>query len=145
MEPLHPEDCRAYLRAATVGRVGTTIGALPAVLPVRYRMLGDHVVFRAAPGTRLTSAVLGAPVAFEVDHLDERDHTGWSVMVVGQALELVDDRLLERARSLELVPWSGDRDHFLTIATDYVTGRRVATGPPEPVVSAPSYGRPGGI
>jgi nitroimidazol reductase NimA-like FMN-containing flavoprotein (pyridoxamine 5'-phosphate oxidase superfamily) len=135
VEPLDPDECRAYLRLAVVGRVGTTIGALPAVLPVRYEMLDDHVVFRAAPGTRLTRAVLGAPVAFEVDHLDDAGPAGWSVMVVGQAAELVDGELAERARALELAPWAGTRDHFVGIATDYVTGRRIASGegpPPRP-------------
>jgi nitroimidazol reductase NimA-like FMN-containing flavoprotein (pyridoxamine 5'-phosphate oxidase superfamily) len=141
VEPLDPDDCRAYLHLAAVGRVGTTIGALPAVLPVRYEMLDDHVVFRVAPGTRLTAAVLGAPVAFEVDHLDEEGPAGWSVMVVGQATDLVDGELARRARALELAPWSGPRDHLVGIPTDYVTGRRIATGDDPPTRAVARYGR----
>jgi len=126
LEDLSVDECLALLRRRVVGRVGTTIGALPAVLPVNYAMIGRDIVFRSAPGTKLTAAVLNTPVAFEVDDLDEVGRVGWSVMVVGRATEVVDPVDLETVGGLPLEPWApGGRDHIVRVRTEYVTGRRI--------------------
>lgn len=126
LQVLDEETCRAHLRTASIGRIGTTIGALPAVLPMAYTMLDDDIVFRSRPGTQLTAAILAAPVAFEVDHLDRDTRTGWSVMVVGRARPVELERDLARIESLALDVWSNDEDdHVLRIDTRFVTGRRV--------------------
>ncbi|WP_354637873.1 pyridoxamine 5'-phosphate oxidase family protein [Kitasatospora camelliae] len=73
------------LAGARVGRIVYTVGALPAVLPVRYRLDGDgSVVIHAAARSQLVRAVSGALVAFEAGEVAE-DGTGWSVTVLGRA------------------------------------------------------------
>ncbi|MEU9126862.1 pyridoxamine 5'-phosphate oxidase family protein [Kitasatospora sp. NPDC048540] len=84
--PLDEQQCLRLLAATTVGRVVYTIGALPAVLPTRYRLGPDgSVLLRAPAGSELVRAVSGALVAFEAGEVDESDGSGWSVTVLGHA------------------------------------------------------------
>ncbi|MFJ4667511.1 pyridoxamine 5'-phosphate oxidase family protein [Kitasatospora purpeofusca] len=82
------DEARALelLRRAGVGRVVYTLGALPAVLPVRFRLdpLGG-VLLSTEPGSELARAVDGAVIAFEADEVDGADGTGWCVTVLGRA------------------------------------------------------------
>ncbi|MGY0459849.1 pyridoxamine 5'-phosphate oxidase family protein [Kitasatospora sp. cg17-2] len=82
------DEARALelLRRAGVGRVVYTVGALPAVLPVRFRLdpLGG-VLLSTVPGSELARAVDGAVIAFEADEVDGADGTGWCVTVLGRA------------------------------------------------------------
>lgn len=122
-------ECLDLLARSTLGRVAVTIGAVPAVLPVNYAMLDDDVVFRSAPGTKLSAAVLGTVVAFEVDQAERADHSGWSVLVVGHAREIREGPELDAARRLPLQAWAGgDRDHFVRIGSEKVSGRRLGPG-----------------
>ncbi|MFI6444437.1 pyridoxamine 5'-phosphate oxidase family protein [Kitasatospora sp. NPDC050543] len=84
--PLDEKQCLHLLARASVGRVVYTVGALPAVLPTRYR-LGDDgsVLLRAAAGSELVRAVSGAVVAFEAGEVSAADGSGWSVTVLGLA------------------------------------------------------------
>ncbi|MFJ1706641.1 pyridoxamine 5'-phosphate oxidase family protein [Kitasatospora sp. NPDC088346] len=84
--PLDEQQCLRLLAATPVGRVVYTIGALPAVLPTRYRLGADgSVLLRAAAGSELVRAVSGALVAFEAGDVDVSDGSGWSVTVLGHA------------------------------------------------------------
>jgi nitroimidazol reductase NimA-like FMN-containing flavoprotein (pyridoxamine 5'-phosphate oxidase superfamily) len=96
------------------------------VLPVVYAVLDDDVVFRTAPGEKLIAAALQRTVAFEVDQFDVSARSGWSVLVVGTAEEIVSTEELRRARALELEPWAGEfRDRYVRIRAEEVTGRRI--------------------
>jgi len=75
------DEALRLLASAPVGRVVFTLRALPAVLPVNFVLDGDAVVFRTAPGSKLTAAVRNAVVAFQVDQIDPQTQTGWSVVV----------------------------------------------------------------
>ncbi|BFV60611.1 pyridoxamine 5'-phosphate oxidase family protein [Kitasatospora sp. CMC57] len=88
---LDERQCQRLLAARSLGRVVYTVGALPAVLPVRYRLAGDgSVLLRAAAGSELVRAISGALVAFEVSEVDEADGSGWTVTVLGRA-DVVED------------------------------------------------------
>ncbi len=79
-------QCRRLLAGMSVGRVVYTVGALPAVLPVRYRLDGDgSVLLRVDAPSTLVRAVSDALVAFEAGALDETDGSGWTVTVLGHA------------------------------------------------------------
>ncbi|MEV4611569.1 pyridoxamine 5'-phosphate oxidase family protein [Kitasatospora sp. NPDC049258] len=84
--PLDERQSLRLLATTPVGRVVYTTGALPAVLPTRYR-LGDDgsVLLRATGGSELVRAVSGALVAFEAGEVDHADGSGWSVTVLGRA------------------------------------------------------------
>ena len=53
----------------------------------RHRWSASHVS-RARPGPKLKAAERGDAVALEVEDIDEEQHTGWSVVVVGRARRL---------------------------------------------------------
>ncbi|MET8627311.1 pyridoxamine 5'-phosphate oxidase family protein [Kitasatospora sp. NPDC004669] len=83
---LDEQHCFRLLAGSSVGRVVYTVGALPAVLPVPYRIGGDgSVLLRVAARSELVRAVSGALVAFEAGEIDGTDGTGWSVTVLGRA------------------------------------------------------------
>ena len=73
---------------------------------VNYAVLDDDIVFRTRPGTKLNAALSDAVVAFEIDQTDPRDHSGWSVVVIGVARPITDDATLARAGALALMPWA---------------------------------------
>ncbi|MFD0273662.1 pyridoxamine 5'-phosphate oxidase family protein [Kitasatospora sp. NPDC127111] len=90
-DPLDQRRCLRLLAGASVGRVVYTVGALPAVLPIRYRLGRDgSVLLRATARSELVRAVAGALVAFEAGEVDATDGTGWSVTVLGRA-DVSDD------------------------------------------------------
>jgi nitroimidazol reductase NimA-like FMN-containing flavoprotein (pyridoxamine 5'-phosphate oxidase superfamily) len=126
VEVLDEAECLELLARSSIGRVAVTIGAVPAVFPVNYRLVDRSILFRTGAGTKLDAAVRRAVVAFEVDEVDPLYHEGWSVLVVGMADELTDPDLLERARRMPLEPWApGDRPFLVRIGLDYVSGRRI--------------------
>lgn len=90
LELLSEDQARGMLATGGVGRVGVTIGALPAIFPVNYRMIDGSIVFRTAPGSKMSAAAAGAVVAFEVDDYQLANRSGWSVLAVGRA-EVVHD------------------------------------------------------
>lgn len=128
---LDVDECIALLRSRPIGRVAISVGALPVVLPVNYRVQDDAVVFRTAKGTKLAAATAGHVVAFEADDYDEDGRTGWSVLVQGRAEELTDPSMLERARALGLEAWAmdGAADHLVAVRIDRISGRRFQRPP----------------
>jgi nitroimidazol reductase NimA-like FMN-containing flavoprotein (pyridoxamine 5'-phosphate oxidase superfamily) len=84
LELLSEAEAWELLLRGEVGRVGLTIGGVPAIFPVNYTVLDGTIVFRTAPGAKLSTAMAGNVVAFEVDHHERQGRIGWSVLVVGQ-------------------------------------------------------------
>jgi hypothetical protein len=83
--PLSPDECRDLLRAGGIGRVGVSVGALPAIFPVHFRLVDDDIVFRApSPQSVAPGALAGTVIAFEADDFDVPDEAGWSVLVIGR-------------------------------------------------------------
>ncbi len=123
---LTAEECRKLLGEHHLGRLALLDEEGPVVFPVNYVFDRLGVVFRTDPGTKLDAAARGARVAFEVDAVDERTNTGWSVVVRGDAAEVSDPKHLRRLRSLPLYPWApGARTHYVRIAPSAVSGRRI--------------------
>jgi len=126
LEVLGTEECLRLLQGASMGRIGITSGALPVILPINYRVDGDHILFRTSPGTKLDAATRNAVVAFEVDHVDPIYHSGWSVVVTGiatDASEARDGRICATPR------WApGPDERLVAISIDQVSGRRLEAG-----------------
>jgi nitroimidazol reductase NimA-like FMN-containing flavoprotein (pyridoxamine 5'-phosphate oxidase superfamily) len=126
LEILSEAQCRALLERSTVGRVGVTVAALPAIFPVNYALLGEDIVFLTGEGTKLRAALERAVVAFQVDQIDQATASGWSVMAVGMAEQITDPAELEAAQRLGLHPFAaGDRSHFVRIHPEFLSGRRI--------------------
>jgi len=83
---LDERQCLRLLAGASVGRLVYSVGALPAVLPFRYRLSADGCVqLSTGADSALVRAVSGALVAFEAGEVAESDGGGWSVTVLGRA------------------------------------------------------------
>ncbi|MGH9177667.1 MAG: pyridoxamine 5'-phosphate oxidase family protein, partial [Acidimicrobiales bacterium] len=76
LEVLDRAECLRLLETAAVGRIGITVGALPVVLPVRFQLQGERIVFVATIGSTLEGATRDAVVAFEADQVDPQSCAG---------------------------------------------------------------------
>ncbi|MBB1246152.1 DUF1918 domain-containing protein [Streptomyces durbertensis] len=129
LRDLAPEECRALLAGHGVGRVAVTSpDGGPAVVPVNYDLVDDTIVFRTTPGSAPAEAV-GRDVAFEVDHIDEAQSQGWSVLAVGPATVVTDpDSVRELSRRAHTPPWAGGgRELWVSIRPTRLTGRRITS------------------
>lgn len=137
LRELDEDACWELLAEHSVGRVAVATDGGPAIVPVNYAVDGRTLVYRTAPDASPARAVEADELAFEVDHLDEAQRIGWSVLVVGRARRLTDP---EEVRSLAErltgpdgdragggpEPWAGGtRDLWVRLAPGRVTGRRV--------------------
>jgi uncharacterized protein len=126
-QELSVAECRRLLAERHLGRLAITDAQGPMVFPVNYAFHQGSVVFRTDPGSKLDATAGGAPVAFEVDAVDEGSRTGWSVIVRGQAAEVAERADLERLRALPLYPWApGAKARYVRIRPVSITGRRIA-------------------
>ncbi len=115
------------LASQEVGRVVYTDGGLPAVTPVNYAYDQGHVFVRTSKFSHLVRKVPGTIVAFEVDDVDRKARSGWSVVVTGPCEIVKDSYTKSRLTKLGLEPWAGgDRNVVLQIAATIVTGYRIA-------------------
>ncbi|HET9077971.1 MAG TPA: pyridoxamine 5'-phosphate oxidase family protein [Acidimicrobiales bacterium] len=89
-ELLDERECRELLKLNGVGRIGLSIGALPAIFPVTYTVDGDSIVFSTPTGTQIAESSGRGVLAFETGQIDPDGRSGWSVLAVGMALELLD-------------------------------------------------------
>lgn len=88
LEPLTAAECRELLGPAGLGRLGVIRGGFPLIIPVDYAVHGDRIVVVTDSGPTL-SAARQHRVSFEVDKIDVRKRSGWSVLVQGFAVEVV--------------------------------------------------------
>ena len=75
--------CEELLAEQHVGRVAWNAADGPEALPVNYAWHVGQVVFRTVPYGAMAALARRTPVAFEVDHIDEQERAGWSVVVRG--------------------------------------------------------------
>jgi len=126
LEILDLDSCRRHLAASSFGRIGVTMGALPVVLPVNYRLVDDRIVFRTRAGTKLEAASRGSVVAFEIDGLDEERHGGWSVLVIGRADVVTDPTRIAELIDLGIPRWAPAADgHLVAIDCELISGREI--------------------
>jgi uncharacterized protein len=126
-EELDEAECFALLATVSVGRLGISSDALPAILPVNFVLHGRDIFFRTVAGTKLHAAVSGAVVAFEADKLGPASSGSWSVLVRGVAEEVTDPAT--RAEVTRLLPTSwafdGEADHLVHVPVTLISGRRI--------------------
>ena len=96
------------------------------MLPVNFAVVAGTIVIRTGEGS-IIEGHADDRVAFEVDHLDEALCQGWSVLVRGSAHRVAHPAELRHVRRDTAVwPWpGGDRDVYVRIIPDRVTGRRI--------------------
>jgi hypothetical protein len=125
LDVLSREECELHLAGGGVGRFVFVAPQGPVALPVNFRYLDGHVLFRTRAKGALAAAA-GTTVSLEVDQIDEPMSEGWSVLVTGRA-QLVDDPAeLQQAADLGIEPWPGGRrEALMRIDAESISGRRI--------------------
>ena len=132
MEELDEAECIRLLGLGVIGRLAFSGSYDLTVLPVNYRLVDGAILFRTAQdsqtGEDLRTGIAHADykVAFEVDEFDEATREGWSVLVQGPAhhMDSPEEQAAVVAAGVETWP-PGEKDHFIRITPERVTGRRV--------------------
>ncbi len=128
---LDEDESRKLISGGGIGRIAYNSRFGPAVLPVNYRWYNGAVVFRTTRHSTLDedlqTGIANAEykVAFEVDDFDVAKREGWSVLLQGAAHHVTE---AERAAAEQagVEPWPrGERELFVRIRPDRVTGRRI--------------------
>lgn len=127
LEVLTYQECMRLLDSEPVGRFAFIEAGEPIVLPVNHRVSGRSIVFRTTFGGKLDAAVLEEPASFEVDRFDPETRTGWSVIARGIVEPVFDADEVAELEELGLEPWVSavDRDHWVRLRPNEVTGRRI--------------------
>jgi len=125
-QELTKSQCFELLARERLGRVAVVDDLGPVIFPVNFILDHHMVIFRTSEGTKLDAACRGSRVAFEIDGADTAAHTGWSVLIRGEAIEVTDPAELVRLRKLPLAPWApGAKTHYVRILPAALTGRRI--------------------
>jgi uncharacterized protein len=122
-------DCHQLLDEQRVGRLAIIENGYPVAIPVSYRLAGTQadrrVVIRTAPST--TIAQYEGHSSLEIDHIDEKDRTAWSVIARGTLHKLFGGDGLPDPQ-----PWLIDgRQQWLALSIVSVSGRRFVGRPSE--------------
>ncbi len=128
LEVLPLAQCLSLLRSRPLGRLAYLDGGQPTVVPVNHLVHGNSVVVRSLSGGKLDAAIVGQPVAFQLDDHDPSRGTGWSVLVRGRA-DLIDDHEQIVRFASELDSWAIDdpaTGTWIRIVGDEISGRRLA-------------------
>jgi nitroimidazol reductase NimA-like FMN-containing flavoprotein (pyridoxamine 5'-phosphate oxidase superfamily) len=128
LETLSPDECFALLGQASIGRLVYQDEDGPVAVPVNFAMAETDIVIRVEGGIKRT-AMSQPLLAFEVDHIDDQERSGWSVVVRGAGREVELDcvpDLLRRMKGHPPLPWAqGVHNVWLLITPHRVTGRRL--------------------
>jgi len=157
MVNLTREECVYALGTHDLGRLCRVVDGFPLAFPVNYRMVVEPVadppteavrnhdiqnhknhrlgqpqlviVFRVRHGGVLDHP--GEPVGFEVDGIDPVSQTGWSVLARGTLHEGQSPNAPTWLHSWDPHPWTEERDTWLYLAVDVLSGRQLVKGATE--------------
>ncbi|MFI5040258.1 MAG: pyridoxamine 5'-phosphate oxidase family protein [Acidimicrobiales bacterium] len=127
LEDLTGDECFALLGQERVGRVVYHDDLGPAAVPVNYALAGHDIVFRTREGSKIPW-LADRRVAFQIDHVDPDNRSGWSVLARGRSEQVDFEHLPAVLRQIEgsvPLPWEkGVHRIWIVITPDTVTGRR---------------------
>jgi hypothetical protein len=139
---LSADECYRLLRTQQIGRLGVNATHYPLIFPVNYALDRDVIVMRMAAGTKLAAAD-HANVSFEVDEIDQRTRSGWSVLVRGLAEEVTSAHraeLIARTEATGVTPWApGEHGHWMRLIPQAISGRRIVPGQLPPAFEDAGY------
>ncbi|WP_406230200.1 pyridoxamine 5'-phosphate oxidase family protein [Nocardia sp. NBC_01009] len=112
-----------------MARIAYLEDGIPVIRPINFTVAGDGVVVWTVPG-RHGAAVAGQTVAVEVDQIDPDSHSGWTVLLTGQATTVSDIDELVAAVDVPRLPWVSMRnDQVIRVEIDRISGLRLAPAP----------------
>lgn len=123
LEVLDRTTCLVLLSRAPVGRVAYVASGRARVVPVNVELREGEVFFRVGTGGLLDAIADGQPLTLEADEFDLEACAGWSVVVTGNAHEVVrrPDESRPAMRSW-LRPEAG---RLVRLALQEISGRRL--------------------
>jgi uncharacterized protein len=129
LELLSPQECGRLLAGERFGRLAYLLEGRPEILPVNFAFDGTAVLFRTDTGTKLEALETHPEVAFEIDAFDREHDTGWSVLIVGRAVEVPMSEAEASPAAAAVRPAAlGDKQHWFRIVPERISGRRVVRG-----------------
>lgn len=121
---LSSSDCWRLLQDEEVARIAWAGPDGVAIVPVNYALAEGGLWFRTQPYTALARQCSGGRVAVEVDHLDRRERSAWSVVVTGTAERVPAPEVPDTLAGMEV--WApGPRSLFVRVTPLEVSGRRL--------------------
>jgi nitroimidazol reductase NimA-like FMN-containing flavoprotein (pyridoxamine 5'-phosphate oxidase superfamily) len=135
VEELTEAESLRLIAQEEIGRIAFTSRYGPVIEPVNYKVLDGSVAFRTAAGDSiaedLRTGIADAEymVAFEIDHLNPAERTGWSVLLQGAAHYVEDEEERAVVRKAGIEPWvGGKREVYIRITPTTISGRRISRG-----------------
>lgn len=126
-EVLSREECVRLLPTASIARLAYCDGGEAHVFPVNAFVYAEEVIVRSGYGGKLAAAAHGATFTVEADEIDVSTRTGWVVNVIGRGRVIEDLDDLAMLELADVRPWApGDKEFFIGVHLDTVTGRRIA-------------------
>lgn len=127
---LSDEDCWKQLKSVELGRVVVSVDDEIDIFPINYVVADGVIVFRTSPGGKLLKLTVNSSVVFEVDDADTSAGWAWSVIIKGQARNLVSPNEILEADQLPLTPWTATLKYeYVAITPTQISGRSFALGP----------------
>jgi nitroimidazol reductase NimA-like FMN-containing flavoprotein (pyridoxamine 5'-phosphate oxidase superfamily) len=129
MLELSRDECLQLLAEHRFGRLAVNLGdGPPLVRPVNYvfdqRL--QSVLFRTGAGSKFYGLLRSSEAVFEIDGIDEAEHTGWSVLMQGITEEITERGEVRRLDELGLETWvPGSESHWIHIRAWTISGRRI--------------------
>ena len=125
---LSKTQCAVLLGSQSVGRLCVLEQGYPVAFPVNYRLLIDsqgsmNIIFHTRPGSILDA--VNDLVGFQIDGIDQFRQVGWSVMCRGELRNVKSADAPPWLASWDPHPWVGQRDAWLYLTVDVVTGREL--------------------
>lgn len=116
-------ECWLLLEAQLMGRLATATDHGPRIWPINYRVRGESLIFRSAPGSKVWDIGRDDRIAFEIDGIESGLY--WSVVVLGTAEVIDEDDPGPRTERDELRPVApGAKPVMFRITAESVTGVR---------------------
>jgi nitroimidazol reductase NimA-like FMN-containing flavoprotein (pyridoxamine 5'-phosphate oxidase superfamily) len=126
VDELDEETCWRLIAQEAFGRVAFIHDFELWILPVNSAVVGGRVVFRTTEDSMLRSAGDNSLCAFEVDHTDRVNETGWSVLVRGRLRDVTDTPASGAWHELTVRPWApGPRNRRMLIEPSAISGRMI--------------------
>jgi nitroimidazol reductase NimA-like FMN-containing flavoprotein (pyridoxamine 5'-phosphate oxidase superfamily) len=126
---LDRDTALSLVATEVIGRVALP-GEPPAVIPMTFVLDGTSILVRTTREASVAAHV-GAWVTFEADGHDDRLRAGWSVVISGPLTDATDEIAARphTAAEARLRPWApGDRECWLRISSEVVSGRAIRAG-----------------
>lgn len=124
LRELSQDECWSLLSEHQVGRISYVDVDGPVILPLNYLAADGSIWVRTASYNQLAVHLTGQRVAFEVDQVDARTHSGWSVLVRGRAEHAVHSAAPGLEGWPSAAPWpDGQRTMLFRIVPTEISGR----------------------